>query len=252
LNIELIIPLVPLAFICELVDSSLGMGYGTTLTPLLLALGYEPLDIVPAVLISESITGVMAGFLHHEFGNVDFRPGSQDFKVASVLTVLSMFGVLAAVTIAINMPSWVMKTYIGVLVLVMGLVILKNRKRELPFSWRRIGGLGFLAAFNKGISGGGYGPVVTGGQVLSGVRGRNAVGIASLAEGFTCIVGIGIYLLGKTPLSWPLISSLTLGAVFSVPLSAYIVSRIPTGRLTFIIGGISTALGGYTLVRLLI
>ena len=38
-------------FVCELVDSSLGMGYGTTVTPLLLAAGYSPLDIVPAVLI---------------------------------------------------------------------------------------------------------------------------------------------------------------------------------------------------------
>jgi uncharacterized membrane protein YfcA len=252
MNIELFWPVIILAFVCESVDSTLGMGYGTTLTPLLLALGYEPLEIVPAVLLSESITGVLAGFLHHEFGNVELRPGSQDFKVASVLTGSGMFGVLAAVTIAINVPSWVLKTYVSLLVLVMGLAILKNRKRELPFSWCRIGGLGFLAAFNKGISGGGYGPVVTSGQVLSGVRGRNAVGIASLAEGFTSIVGVGIYMLSSTPLSWPLISSLMLGAILSVPLSAYVVSSLSTGRLTLIIGGMSTALGGYTLVRLFI
>ncbi len=43
------------AFICEYVDSSLGMGYGTTLTPLLLIMGYNPLQIVPAVLLSELI-----------------------------------------------------------------------------------------------------------------------------------------------------------------------------------------------------
>ena len=48
------------------VDSSLGMGYGTTLTPLLLLMGYEPVEIVPAVLLSECITGVLAGACHHE------------------------------------------------------------------------------------------------------------------------------------------------------------------------------------------
>jgi len=241
-----------LAFVCELVDSTLGMGYGTTLTPILLALGYEPIEIVPAVLFSEAITGVLAGVFHHEFGNVNLRPGSRDFKVMLTLTSLSVVGVLLAVIIAVNVPAWVVKLYIGILVLSLGLLILRNSKREYPFSWRRIAGMGWLAAFNKGISGGGYGPVVTAGQVLSGVRGRSAVGIASLAEGLTSIVGVGIYILSGTPLSWPLISSFLLGAVFSVPLSAYVVSRLPAGQLTFIIGGMSTALGGYTLVRLLI
>jgi uncharacterized membrane protein YfcA len=134
----------------------------------------------------------------------------------------------------------------------MGLVILKRGNREMSFSWLRIAGLGFLAAFNKGISGGGYGPVVTGGQVLSGIKGRNAVGIASLAEGITSIVGVGMFLASKELIPWNLTPSLLIGALLSVPIAAYTVSRIPTGRLTLIIGGVSTTLGGYTLIRLLI
>jgi uncharacterized membrane protein YfcA len=252
MNIELVIPIVALAFVCELVDSSLGMGYGTTLTPLLLVMGYEPLEIVPAVLFSEFITGVLAGVFHHEFGNVDLRPGSQDFKVAGMLSALSVVGVFLAVVVAVRLPTWAVKLYVGVLVLAIGLVILKNSKRQAPFSWRRIGVLGFVAAFNKGMSGGGYGPVVAGGQVLAGVRGRTAVGIASLAEGFTSLVGVVFYLASGAPLSWHLAPSLMLGAVLSVPLAAYVVSRIPTGRLTLLIGGLSTTIGGYTLVRLLL
>ncbi len=112
--------------------------------------------------------------------------------------------------------------------------------------------MGFLAAFNKGISGGGYGPVVTAGQVLSGVRGRNAVGITSLAEGITCIVGVGIYLATGVTLYTPLLLATVVGAVLSVPLSAFLVSRLPAGKLTYIIGGFTTSLGGYTLIRLLI
>lgn len=249
---ELVIPIIAMAFVCELVDSSLGMGYGTTLTPLLLLLGYDPLEIVPAILFSEFITGVLAGVCHHEFGNVDLKPGQRDFKVAAVLTSLSMVGVLLAVGVAISVPPWVVKLYVGVLVLVIGVVILRNSRREASFSWRRIGLLGFLAAFNKGISGGGYGPVVTGGQVLAGVRGRSAIGIASLAEGIASIAGVAIYYASGASVSWHLVPSLLLGAVLSVPLAAYIVSRIPTGRLTLLIGGLSTTLGGYTLVRLLL
>jgi uncharacterized membrane protein YfcA len=252
MNLEIIVPIMLLAFACELVDSTLGMGYGTTLTPVLLAFGYEPIEIIPAVLFSEFITGVSAGFFHHEFGNVDLRPGTRDFKVAAVLTTLSTLGVILAVFIAVNIPSWVVKLYIGTIVLCLGLLLLKQKDREMPFSWRRIGGLGFLAAFNKGMSGGGYGPVVTSGQVLSGIRGRNAVGIASLAEGITSIVGVVVFLSSGTPIPWQLAPSLLLGAIASVPISAYVVSRIPVGRLTLLIGGLSTTLGGYTLLRLIL
>jgi uncharacterized membrane protein YfcA len=252
MHFELMIPIALLAFVCELVDSSLGMGYGTTLTPLLLFLGHAPSEIVPAVLFSEFVTGILAGVCHHEFGNVDLSPGSRDWKITAVLTSCSVIGVLIAVVIAVNVPPWIVKLFIGALVLAMGLLILLNRRRQVPFSWRRICGLGFMAAFNKGISGGGYGPVVTGGQVLSGVRGRNAVGIASLAEGIASAVGVLVYVLTGAAVLTSLAPSLLLGAVLSVPASAFIVSRMPAGRLTILVGSLTTTLGGYTLLRLLL
>ena len=56
--LDLIILIVVIAFICEYMDSTLGMGYGTTLTPLFLIFGYKPLEIIPVVLLSELITGL--------------------------------------------------------------------------------------------------------------------------------------------------------------------------------------------------
>ena len=55
-----IVLLMPLAFVCEFIDSSLGMGYGTSLTPLLLLMGFEPMQVVPAVLFSEFVSGFTA------------------------------------------------------------------------------------------------------------------------------------------------------------------------------------------------
>ncbi len=128
---ELIL-IVLLAFTCELVDSTLGMGYGTTLTPILLIFGFEPIVIVPAILFSESITGVLAGVFHHEYGNVDLRPGSRDFKVVLVLTGCSIVGVIIATVLAVNLPSWAVKLYIGLLVLAMGLFILIKSIERIP------------------------------------------------------------------------------------------------------------------------
>lgn len=252
MQLEILPLIVGMAFFCELIDSTLGMGYGTTLTPVLLLAGYQPAEVVPAVLLSEFITGVLAGVFHHEFGNVNLRPGSQDFKVTMVMALLSVVGVLIAVVIAVNVPAWVLKVYVGLLVFGIGLAILYNRNREFAFSWKRIGGLGLLAAFNKGMSGGGYGPVVTGGQVLSGVNGRSAIGIASLAEGITSALGFGAYLLSGETFPWLLAPSLLLGAVLSTPLAAYVVSRFDTKRLTLAVGSLTTLLGGYTLFKVVL
>ncbi|MDH5383469.1 MAG: sulfite exporter TauE/SafE family protein, partial [Candidatus Aminicenantes bacterium] len=150
-----------MAFFCEYVDSSLGMGYGTALTPILLLMGYNPLQIVPCILLSELVTGLSAAFLHHRLKNVNFKIGTIDLKIALVMAGCSVFGALAAVFVALNLPKFYIKLYIGLLVFAMGVLILATLKRKFKFSWKKISSLGLLAAFNKGISGGGYGPIVT-------------------------------------------------------------------------------------------
>ncbi|HUT16410.1 MAG TPA: sulfite exporter TauE/SafE family protein [Anaerolineae bacterium] len=245
--------IIALAFVCEFVDSALGMGYGTTLTPLLMMLGYEPLQIVPAILLSEFATGFIAAFSHHRLGNVDLRPGTHAFKVAGVLAACSTLGVVSAVVLALNVPKTAVKLYVGVLVLLMGITILvtMSRRKSPGFSWRKVIGLGLVAAFNKGISGGGYGPVVTGGQMLSGVDPKNAIAICSLAEGVTSAVGVVAYLAAGREIGWILAPSLALGAVLSAPLAAFAVSKVSTGRMTAVVGGFTTALGIWTLLGLL-
>lgn len=240
-----------MAFICEYIDSSLGMGYGTALTPFLLLMGYEPLQIVPAVLLSELFTGSTAAFLHHKFKNTNFKIGAKDLKIALAMAGCSTFGALAAVFIAINLPKYYIKLYIGVLVFIMGVFILLTLKREYSFSWRKILSLGLLAAFNKGISGGGYGPLVTGGQILSGVNSKNAIGITSFAEGWTCLVGVITYLIYTNhTIKWDLAPSLILGAILSVPIAAYTVKKFKSERLRLIVGVATLILGLVTLGNL--
>jgi len=240
-----------LAFICEYVDSSLGMGYGTTLTPLLLIMGYNPLQIVPSILFSELVTGLSAAFFHHRFKNTNFKIGTTDFKIAFVMAGCSVLGTLAAVFIALSLPMFYVKLYIGLLVFSMGVLILVTLKRKYKFSWRKIASMGLLAAFNKGISGGGYGPIVTSGQILSGVKSKNAIGITSLAEGLTCLVGVITYIIFTDhTIEWSLAPSLVLGAILSVPIAAYTVKKFKGGRLRLIVGIATLILGLVTLGKL--
>jgi uncharacterized membrane protein YfcA len=240
------------AFICEYVDSSLGMGYGTTLTPLLLIMGYRPLQIVPAVLLSELITGLTAAYFHHRLKNSNFKIGTIDLRIALLMAACSVIGTLAAVFIALNLPAFYVKLYIGLLVTSMGVIILVMLNRTFLFSWKKIVALGFLASFNKGISGGGYGPLVTNGQILSGVRLKNAIGITSLAEGLTCLSGVIVYFLFTDhTIEWDLAPSLVLGALLSVPFAAYTVKRIRGNHLKLTVGIATLILGIFTLGKLM-
>jgi len=252
LDIEIMLGVIILAFICELIDSSLGMGYGTTLTPILIIFGFNPLAIVPCILLSEIITGLAAGFSHHKAGNVNFSKGSIHLKIALVLATCSIIGAAVAVFIAINISKFWLNTYIGLIVLLMGVIILLTLNKNFKFSWKKIIGLGSIAAFNKGMSGGGYGPVVTGGQILSGVNGNNAVGITSLAEGLTCVVGVLVFFISPEIIDWGLAPSLIIGAMLSVPFSAFIVKKIPTKTLKMTIGLLTFILGLMTLLKVFI
>jgi len=236
---------------CEYIDSSLGMGYGTTLTPVLLLLGFTPAEVVPSVLLSEFVAGVFAGLLHHQFGNVDFAPGSRCLRVVLLLAACGVAGTLAAVLIAVVVPAWILEAYIGLLVLGIGIGLLATRKKNTEFSWRKMIGLGLVAAINKGLSGGGYGPLLTGGQIMTGVGEKEAIGITSLAEGLTCLVGVAAYAItGADNTDWRLAPTLILGAVLSVPFSAITVKNLPVSRMRWVIACGVAGLGAFTLMRL--
>jgi len=239
----------PLAFVCEFVDATLGMGYGTSLTPILLLMGFEPLQIVPAVLLSEFVTGITAAFFHHSVRNVNFKPKSKDAKVAFVLALFSIIGTVGAVFLAIKLPPKVLKIWIGGIVILMGVFILATFNRKPRFSWRNITILGTIASFNKGMSGGGYGPLVMGGQILSGIGIKNAVGITSLAEGITCFVGVTLYCFFQSRVDWILAPWLMAGAVLSIPFAAITLKKLPAKKVKIAVAIAVTILGLLTLIK---
>lgn len=244
--------LMPLAFVCEFIDSTLGMGYGTTLAPVLLLLGFEPLQVVPAILLSEFVSGITAASFHHSVKNVNFQPRSKDTRVALVLSSLAIIGTVVAVFLAIKLPSHILKIWIGSIVVFMGIFILVTFNYKPRFSWGKIGLLGTIASFNKGISGGGYGPLVMGGQILSGIGLKNAVAITSLSEGLTCFVAVVLYFFLEAQVDWVLAPWLMAGAVLSVPLSAYTLKRLREKWVKVAVAIIMIILGLLTLAKVFI
>jgi uncharacterized membrane protein YfcA len=228
---------------CMYIDSTLGMGYGTTLTPILLLMGYDPLKVVPALLVCQWLAGIAAGISHQSAGNIDLRGESLHFRVALVLAACGIVGALIAVRVFVSIDKSLLTTIIGTLVLIVGLIIFITRGRRYRFSWRKIIALGLIASFCKGLSAGGYGPIVTGGQILSGVGGKQAIGITALSEGLTCLVAVMAFLATGEVHDLQVAYPLVIGALCSVPLSAYTVRQLTMKRLTTLIATITIVLG---------
>ncbi|MFH1514087.1 MAG: sulfite exporter TauE/SafE family protein, partial [bacterium] len=227
-----------------------GMGYGTTLTPILIILGFNPLQIVPCILLSEFISGISAGLLHHHAGNVNLSKGTKAHKSMLILAACSIAGTIVAVILALKLPKMIVQSYIGVMILLIGIFVLYGKRFSGKFSYKKIFALGTIAAFNKGISGGGYGPLVTGGQVLIGVPEKSAIGITSFAEGIVCFVGLILYIAFSGLPYWELAIPLTLGAALSVPLATWTVKILPEQILRKSIGYATVFLGLLMLLKI--
>ena len=169
------------AMIMEFIDSALGMMYGTVLSPLLIIMNYNPKEVVPSILVSQAIGGFIASWRHHRFKNADFNSGTTDRHIAVTVIWFGVFACLIGVFLSMSISPKVLNTYIGLLVTAIGPLIICNR--SLILTDRKIYLLGFVSAFNKALSGGGFGPLVAGGQLVFRDRSeKGAIGSTDFAE----------------------------------------------------------------------
>ena len=209
--------LVVFALVMEFIDSALGMMYGTVLSPLLILMGYDVKTVVPSILISQSIGGFIASWRHQRLGNANFQTGTTDYRVSTTIIWFGVFACLIGVFISVSISPKILNTYIAVLVIVIGIMILLNK--SLIMTAKKIYFLGFLSAFNKALSGGGFGPLVAGGQLVFKDRNeKGAIGSTDFAEAPICLFSFFIWVLlkGLPPLTlmMPLCAGAVVGGFF--------------------------------------
>jgi len=262
------IVLISVAFVCELIDASLGMMYGTILSPVLIVAGFDPLIVIPSILFSQAVGGFAASMGHHWVRNVDFSVKSEvlkklsdlgyvdtfkagvstDLKVVFAVTCLGVLATGIAALTAVSIPKVALQTYIGILVLAMGVILLLRSR--FAFSWKRILGIGILSAFNKGISGGGFGPIITSGQLISGRESKSSVGTTTLAEAPICITGFLVYLAKGGIATWNLVLMLTAGALIGGLVGPHVTAQFTSERkMRIILGILVTVLGVWIVVK---
>lgn len=242
-----LLPLLALSFCSGIIDLSLGMGYGFTVTPVMLMLGFTPQEAVPAVLISSFVGGLSSSIWNHRLHNVDFNLDSQAFKIASFTAGLGIIGAIVGVFISFNLPVRIVSLYIGVLVLASGALVIISKSLVSEFSWNKMVVISLIGSLNKGLTGSGFGPVITTGAMLSGIDEKASVSIQSLSEAAVSIVGFFAYLVMQGYVNYQVAATMSLGVLLASPLAARIIHSIDGKILRIFVGVLALIIGSYTL-----
>lgn len=238
-----------IAVVLQYLDAAAGMGFGE-ITALLLIAGFHPLEVVPAVILTSAVLSAFAGFLHVRARNLNIT----NKRTMHILSVLIGFGIIAIIcgaAVAVRMPEQWLTAYIGIMVMVLGVLMLMKWEKKLAFKWKRLIGFAIFASFNKGMTGGGYGPVLASGQILAGVKSKEAVGMTAIAESVVSTIAFAAFVVFfDVPFNGTLVSALLLGGFIGSPIAVHSVRIIEPKYLRLLVAIASLALGVFILGRL--
>jgi uncharacterized membrane protein YfcA len=226
----------------QLVDGSLGMGYGVTSTTLLLALGTNPATASATVHLAEIGTNLASGLSHWRFGNVDW-------KVVAKIGVPGAVGAFAGATVLSNLSTEVAAPVMQLILLALGLYLLIRftvrgiDKRHLgkPMRKRFLAPLGLAAGFVDATGGGGWGPVSTPAILASGrMEPRKTIGSIDTSEFLVSVAAsLGFLLaLGEQGIDFAWVAALLVGGLVAAPIAAWLVRYVPPRLLGAGVGGI--------------
>lgn len=224
-----------LAAFFEFMDASAGMGFGTALTPILLVVGFDPKQIVPVVMIQQGVAGLVGAFLHREFENVEwkFNPMSETVKLWLIIGVVGCIAVTVSIVGVykyMHVDKLWIKLYVALLLLMMGAISAFQSRKDRPYKPGKMLGFAALAGFNKGVGGGGYGPVVTIGGLMSGVPVKSMLAVTAISEGTVSTFAITVWLALLTSgvqIDYLLLPSMMLATMFSAIAAPYMTRVFP-------------------------
>jgi len=215
------IALLLLAFVMEMIDNSLGGGFGTILSPLLVILGFPAKVVVPAILVSEMVSGLWGGGWHARFRNVNWKAVGLTLMGSLVAMGLATF--IMGEYLSPAMLKYVISAFaviMGIFVVVRSYMVKRVERMNLSRHRWLIPIMGFLIGYQKGTSGGNYGPFSVTGYMVMGMSAAVAIGTTTVAEGIACALGVAMYS-QMTGIVLAIAVPITIGSFIADPISAW-------------------------------
>ena len=231
-------------FMAQMVDGSLGMGYGTISTTFLLANGVNPAVVSSRVHSARVFSSGVSGYSHHRFGNINK-------KMFRALVVPGIIGAVTGATLAyfgqrystyVRVPLALYTAYLGYFIIKKAL-----RKRSQQDKVKRAGWLAGIGGFMDAFAGGGWGALVTSTLISKRKSPRYVIGSVCLAEFFVVFASAVTFfiLLKHIPIGDVL--GLIIGGIVAAPIAARLVGKLPLKTTYFLVGGLVTCTSLFSL-----
>jgi siroheme synthase-like protein len=222
-------------FLAQIVDGSLGLGYGTISTTFLLATGVNPAIVSSRVHSARVFSSGISGYSHHRFGNINK-------KLFKALVIPGVIGAIIGASLAyfgqkyatyVRIPLSCYTIYLGYYII--RKAFNKNKKSS------KVKGAGWLAStggFLDAFAGGGWGALVTSTLISKRRNPRYVICSVCLAEFFVVLASAITFfiLLRHIPLADVL--GLVIGGVAAAPIAARLVGKLPMKTMFFLVGSV--------------
>lgn len=225
--------------IAQLIDGTLGMGFGITSSTILLLLGTSAVVTSAAVHVAEIGTTLASGISHWRRDNVDKR-------ILVLLAIPGGIGAFCGATFLASLSLAKSEVFISTLLLLLGILLLyRNLFSTQPsliqnseINPKYIRFLGFSGGFVDAAGGGGWGPVVTPTLlVTTQTEPRKVVGTVSASEfivALSATLGFALQL-SRHEIEWAAVGGLALGGALMAPIAAMFVSKLPRKTLGIVV-----------------
>lgn len=251
-SLEFFIVVAVVGFLAQLIDGTLGMGYGVTSSTLLISLGLAPAIASASVHFAEVFVTLVSGAAH-------FRLGNARMDIFAPLAASGIIGGIVGAYFLVNIPNKPISLAVGAILLAMGFVILyrflsgkiKMREPSKKYSSKKLSVLGFFAAMIDAIGGGGWGPICTPALVVRGAEPKHAVGSVNLAEFFVslAITITFVVLLGFERFRLDIAALLLVAGIIAAPIAAYATKKLPHKTLGILVGIVVMALSARIIAK---
>lgn len=238
--------------IAQLIDGTLGMGFGLTSSTLLLTLGTSAAVASAAVHAAEIGTTFASGVSHWHRENVDY-------EILKKLAIPGGIGAFAGATFLSSIDLSGGKIFISTILLLLGFVLLYRNVFQASFranvteisNPRYLTFLGATGGFIDASGGGGWGPVVTPTLMATTAHEpRKIIGTVSASEFIVAVcASIGFLVnLSRIDMDWTAVGGLALGGILMAPFAAKLVSVVPRRPLGIAIAVAIILINGYRLI----
>jgi uncharacterized protein len=238
--------------IAQLIDGTLGMGFGLTSSTLLLTLGASAAVASAAVHAAEIGTTLVSGVSHWHAENVDT-------KMLKQLAIPGGIGALLGATFLSSIDLSNAKIFISTLLLLLGFLLLyRNIFNFSPQPTtlqvthpRYFTYLGFTGGFVDASGGGGWGPIVTPTMMTTtAIEPRKIIGTVSAAEFIVAVsASVGFLInINRLDINWAAVGGLALGGALMAPIAARIVVKLPRKQIGILVGLAVIIINGYRIL----